>query len=280
MPATITLQGMVAWDNSLFDSLVLPDYDGLDRYDLANIIMLECAELEVLYPEPTFFKQAIYSWSRSRRVPWTHYVNVMKTEYSPIENTDKHETRSIKRDGNETRMSSRKADRSEDGSSSNTINRVNTTIAERDRADGEKTSESYDGHNSTTHDGTTSHLVSAFDTSNFANDTQDKAESLDGSTLKETRVGDKTASSLETDNSRTTNAGEDRATASRKNIDIETGNDSSTRDETETETVHAHGNIGVTTNQQMMQEEVNFWAWDLYAQIAREFRRMFCISVY
>lgn len=313
MPATMTLYGLVQWDNTLFDALVLPDYDELDRYDLANIIMLECAEMEVLYPNPDFLKQAMRSWSRSRKVPWTHYVNVMKAEYSPIENTDRHETHSVIRDGNESKTSNRDEDSSRETSrivkGSHTSNRQetasNTLSTSRDSTSNStstrKSDETYSDTDkytgTTTTQGTDTHRVAAFNTSGgMVDSTQDTSSKQDTVTSQDNKVGLKQLDGRDVNNSSSTNTGKDIGTNNVHNVDSDTnnqsdvgedvvklgvrGSESTKRGETETETIHAHGNIGVTTNQQMMTEEVNFWVWDLYAQIAREFRRMFCISVY
>lgn len=313
MPATMTLYGLVQWDNTLFDSLVLPDYDELDRYDLANMIMLECAEMEVLYPNPDFLKQAMRSWSRSRKVPWTHYINVMKAEYSPIENTDRHETHSVIRDGNESKTSNRDEDSSRETSrivkGSHTSNRQetasNTLSTSRDSTSNttstRKTEETYSDTDkytgTTTTQGTDTHRVAAFNTtSGMVDSTQDTSSKQDTVTSQDNKVGLKQLDERDVNNSSATNTGKDIGTNNVRNVDSDTnnqsdmgedvvklgvrGSESTKRGETETETIHAHGNIGVTTNQQMMTEEVNFWVWDLYSQIAREFRRMFCVSVY
>ena len=43
---------------------------------------------------------------------------------------------------------------------------------------------------------------------------------------------------------------------------------------------HAHGNIGVTTNQQMIEAEVTLRRYDIYNIITNEFLNKFCIGVY
>lgn len=44
--------------------------------------------------------------------------------------------------------------------------------------------------------------------------------------------------------------------------------------------IHTHGNIGVTTNQQMVQAEVELRQTDIYSIIVNEFIDKFCIGVY
>ena len=42
----------------------------------------------------------------------------------------------------------------------------------------------------------------------------------------------------------------------------------------------AHGNIGVTTSQQMLQSELDIARWNIYEQITDLFLSEFCIMVY
>ena len=44
--------------------------------------------------------------------------------------------------------------------------------------------------------------------------------------------------------------------------------------------VHAHGNIGVTTNQQMINEEINLRKTDIYEIIVQDFKSMFTLQIY
>ena len=43
---------------------------------------------------------------------------------------------------------------------------------------------------------------------------------------------------------------------------------------------HSHGNIGVTTNQQMIQQELELRKFDIYTEIARRFEREFIVDLY
>lgn len=56
--------------------------------------------------------------------------------------------------------------------------------------------------------------------------------------------------------------------------------DSTSGSGTNTHTGRVHGNIGVTTNQQMIQAELELRKTDIYEIITREFIEKFCILVY
>lgn len=60
----------------------------------------------------------------------------------------------------------------------------------------------------------------------------------------------------------------------------ENGQDSSQRDLTHTKIGRAHGNIGVTTSQQMIQSERDLVVFNLYDVIAESFVENFCLMVY
>ena len=47
-----------------------------------------------------------------------------------------------------------------------------------------------------------------------------------------------------------------------------------------TRTGHTHGNIGVTTSQQMLEAELNISKWNIYENIAKLFANEFCVMIY
>ncbi len=88
--ATMSLIGLYNYDNTLFDNLSLPDdmNDALVKYN----ILMECAELEVIYPDFDFMKDAIGSWSLNEVEIWKKVREMELAEYNPIENYDRYES--------------------------------------------------------------------------------------------------------------------------------------------------------------------------------------------
>lgn len=93
--AKLSVYGLYAYDNSVFDGLIgnLPTYTDeydvehfLDGFLLRDNILLECAELEVIYPDPAFFKEAVTSWATMRAGVWQELYDTMFYVYDPIEN--------------------------------------------------------------------------------------------------------------------------------------------------------------------------------------------------
>lgn len=89
MRSTLSIYGLYNFDNTIFDNLQIPE--GLDKDTLIENLLLECAEFEVLYPNPDLMKFAIGSWSRKEFDIWDRMVNVLSLEYNPIENYDRME---------------------------------------------------------------------------------------------------------------------------------------------------------------------------------------------
>ena len=59
---------------------------------MINTILLECAELEFLYPNPSIAKQAIKLWSSKEIKVWTELQKTLEYKYDPIANVDAEET--------------------------------------------------------------------------------------------------------------------------------------------------------------------------------------------
>lgn len=99
--ARLSVLGLYSYDSTLFDGLLenLPTYTDeddvehtLDGAVLRDNILLECAELEVVYPEPDFCKQAITVWSKMRAGVWQELYDTMFYVYDPIENYYRRES--------------------------------------------------------------------------------------------------------------------------------------------------------------------------------------------
>lgn len=86
MHATLSMVGLYNWDNTLFDSLQLPS--GVERDAVVSAILLDSAELEVLYPDPEYMKFAIGNYSKRRIDTWTKLYKTTTLEYNPIWNKD------------------------------------------------------------------------------------------------------------------------------------------------------------------------------------------------
>lgn len=105
--ATMSILGLYQWDNTIFDAMVLPDQ--IDKTTLINNILDECAELEVLYTNPDFIKNAIGYWSMKRYHAWDKLQTVLYENYDPFINIKRDEVRTIEYDPNLTQTASTNA---------------------------------------------------------------------------------------------------------------------------------------------------------------------------
>ena len=90
MRGTLTILGLYNYDTSIFENFVVPE--DVDAATAINNIVMDNAELEIMYPEPDTMKFLIGLWS-SRELPvWTRIFNAITTEYNPLENYNRTET--------------------------------------------------------------------------------------------------------------------------------------------------------------------------------------------
>lgn len=84
--ANLSIIGMLAGQPDMLDDLQLPE--DLDRETVLDAIKLETAELEMVYTNPAFMKQAIKAWSKRRLYAWTEIYKTTQYEYEPLWNKD------------------------------------------------------------------------------------------------------------------------------------------------------------------------------------------------
>lgn len=90
MRATMSLLGLYRNNEQLFDNFIIPD--DLDKDILVHNLLCECAELEVLYPQPYFMQTMIGVWSKKEKPVWDKLYKTTTLEYNPISNYDREET--------------------------------------------------------------------------------------------------------------------------------------------------------------------------------------------
>ena len=89
----MSILGLYSYDPTIFDNIQLPSE--LDRDVMVNNILMNYAELEVLYPDASFMKEAIRQWSLSRLKSWEQMQTVLYADYDPFINIKRDEERTI-----------------------------------------------------------------------------------------------------------------------------------------------------------------------------------------
>ena len=233
-------------DETLFSNMVLPD--GVDRDLVIETILEKYGMQTLMRPEPSYMKKHIGVWSRRHLLTWTKLYDTLNLKYNPIDNTDKYE------DYTDNRTTSRTT------SGTNALSTSEKTALDTSgtdkRTENETTGETR--NDSTTHDVS---AENAFDYQADARDTT--AASSDGS--RENSI-----------------SGTNSTTSSGTNSTTSSGSSDETEDYTDTftHTLHTHGNIGVTTTQQMIEAERECVRYNLIEEIAADYQTAFCLDIY
>lgn len=226
----MNFQNQIDFLPEMFDNVRIPDE--LDRTLVISSIVKRCGLLSPVYSEPYIMRDAIELWFNSNEWTLKHLINIIKAEYSPIENTDRFDetTREITRD----------LDKSEKHDDTESINR-NTT--DRLTKTGSETT-STDSETNVGANNDAIESVSPYDTEEWSNSSRrEENNNSTASTEGSERV------THDTVDTRTMTGGD---------TTIRGGNSSGDENENTKEifTQHLHGNIGVTTNQQMIEAEL------------------------
>ena len=90
MSATMSLLGLYKVNSGLFLELELPE--GISKDTVVDNILMETAELEILYPNPYFMQAAIGTWSSKELPVWKKLYETTVLKYDPISNYDRSES--------------------------------------------------------------------------------------------------------------------------------------------------------------------------------------------
>ena len=92
MGASLSVAGLMNWDNRLFDDMSFPDGFSLnDKVLTIQNLVIECSPLEILYPDWNYMKFAIDAWSAKEKFTWDRRYRVALMQYNPLENYNRTE---------------------------------------------------------------------------------------------------------------------------------------------------------------------------------------------
>lgn len=241
MQSKITLIGLYNYDNSLFDNLTFPT--GIDKNIAIARILEKSEEFEVLYSDFDYLKNRIGTWSSVWQRTFEKWVKALAVEYDPLYNFDRHE--------------------------------YYTDAKARDYRD--ERAEINNGQLSTGSEETSKSVSNTVTGSDTKSETEQKVSAYDsGYTGKE-----KEESSAVTNQ---TGSGDAESTIKGVNNTVNSNsldsNISGVSNEMLQHEARLFGNIGVTTSQQMLRDELDIATWNLYDHISDIFIEEFCILVY
>lgn len=242
MRATLSILGLYRRDSTIFDELVLPG--DMDKTVLIDNILYEAASLEAYYPDPEFMKFMIGRWSFMNQSIWKKLYDTTVLEYNPIHNYDRTEEWTE----NEKMLDKRTL--------------AGKELETRNLRTGETTRADSNGDVTTSGSVKSELNVSGYNESSYAprEQTIDTPDTLTANTLRTNGNRDVTDSgTVSIDKNDTENM-------DRNRDNIRTG--------------RAFGNIGVTTTQQMIQQERETVLFNMYKVITDSFIERFCLMIY
>lgn len=281
--AKITLLGFYNWMNDAGDDLFKAFDDlpaGVDKDDLVSNILLRGGEFEVLYSDPVFMQAAIGPWLRKWQHTIEKWVTALSIKYDPLYNYDR--TEEWTDDRVDSRIHSRTNDSSEslDRIMNESTGKSGTTSTEGNSTTADNTSQH--GIENETHSGSivTENETSAFDSSTYS--PKDKSTATDttgiGTTNDQMTVSaGNSKDDTKTDYSEQSGAlqqGNESRKVSGSDQEVSSGQDGLVHKG------HLYGNIGVTTSQQMLRDELEVARFNLIDEITDLFLPEFIIPVY
>lgn len=296
--------GLYNWDNTIFDTMLLPE--AIDRQTLIQNLLAETAELEVLYPAPAVFKNLVAVWSMKQLGVWEELYATTQYEYNPIENYNRYETGSDGGTGSTSRTGTDTAAETTTNSGTDgrteTITHGGTDTVTETKADGGTETEAgttqitNGGKDTVTGEDKKGHYIAAYDSAASGNDdglvkqTRDeddaKTETAYGKTENGTSSRTTTFGKTENNSIGTAYGKTENVTESINHghvIGVQksgTSGEQVTTENAGTHELHAHGNIGVMSTQDMIKQQRNIVKFNLYDYIIEEFKMRFCILVY
>lgn len=268
MNARFTLVGyeniLNGLDKSLKDPWIL-DCDNFDAETLLSTIIMKGAQMEPLYNDPLFFYKMNGQWWNKWKPTFEKWCEALTAEYNPLWNKDYYEdihedTYDVGTDDTSTQESSAAH---EEGEKHDTIDSTEQ-LSGTDEVDHDF---DRDTNNETT--------VSAFDTVNTQHPylPHDNVHTDDTMNYEntDTTYGKKTKTDTTID---TTHEVDNTLNKSGK-ID----NDS-TNDRDFDRSAHLYGNIGVTTSQSLVKEELELRYWNFYDHVSDIFLDELIVRVF
>ena len=316
--ASLSLVGMYNWNNTLFDGMAFPSgFDSSDKQLFVNNLVMECAELEVLYSDWDFLKAAIDLWSQKELITWERIYQLSIMQYNPIENYNRTENTNIQNRGAMTHSGTDSVAGS--GNDSDVATGYDSVVGSGNTSDVASgntsdvatgyTSDVGTGNTSDVATGNTSDVSTGTDTvtrsvTSFDSNTYQPAEKTEdgkGTTITHNRADTITHNRNDTithnRNDTITHNRNDTITHNRADTETYNRNSTITHNHGTTDTTtYGHvitdttgtltqstisGNIGVTTSQQMATQELELAPkLNIINIMIESFQNRFCLLVY
>lgn len=298
----MSVLGLYNNDPTIFDLMAFPDgFTAEQKQNVTDNILIECAEFEFLYPNPTVAKNVIGIWSHKELPYWNRVYAASQAEYNPIENYRRNETETVE-DGRTEEHSGADVNRASGSDTdtrtgTETLNRTGTETMNRTGTDTNTASgsDSNSGTSSSTDTNsgtdTVTNKITGYDSSTLV--VHDESDTVHGHVVTNAATGSNTQqygrvdtqqhntqdqTTLNTQDQTTLNTLE---TFAHGKTDTLTHGEKIEHEGTSERTVLAYGNIGVTTSQEMLTQELELAKIiQVVPIIIESFKNRFCLLVY
>lgn len=238
MRATLDLLGIYKYHPTLFSKFVIPE--ALNPETLVDNLLMESAEMEVLYSDADFLEAAIGAWSKKMLHVWEEQYDTTQYEYNPIWNKDGTIEETVTRDLAATEDVTTNSDRVDDLKDENTRN------------------------------------FSDAETRNLASSNTDSVYGFNSSSAAPAASSSGTDTGTDTINHTGTDTFNH---TGRQDVDVTVDRDT-TDTGTITTSRTEQGNIGLTSTQALIKEQREVVEFNMYDVIIKDFIARFCLAVY
>ena len=302
MQSNLSLLGLYNYDNTIFDNMNYPtDFTNADKATLKNNLLADLAEMELVYPRPDFLKSAIGFWSAKEVITWNRLYAASVLEYNPIENYDRQE------DSTDTVEATRKHTGTDTTTNTGTDTTTNSGTDTTTNSGKDTTQHSGNdvnassGSDITTNTGSdvTTNETAAFNSNSLVTHDKSTLAHGHGQTLQHGLTntmthGEKIVVDQDTSFSVTHGRKEELThghvealqyghveALQHGHIEALQHGEQIADDSETTRTSRIHGNIGVTTSQQMLEQELEVAPkLNIMNIIIESFKNRFCLLVY
>lgn len=241
------------FDNTIFEYFKVPD--GMNVQTAIDAILVETAEISTIYTAPNTFRYAVKLWTNKNFMVWEKLWTTCNFEYNPIWNYDRTE------EGTDTNVG-----KNQDTRNFSNVTDFTRNLSEKDDTDRSETVNTENDYNSSSTENVNNKVAA------FNNGLTDSTTS--------TTIG---SQSGHNDGDIDTTISDNRSisqTGTTKTTNSDTGTLTMDRDNTATHDFRAYGNIGVTTTQQMIEQEREVDKFNIYDYIVNDFKQNFCVMSY
>ena len=255
----------------IFSNMVIPADTILMTKLIKEAILENAGGMIPIYDSYLILKYRIEEWSRANEFIFRHVDGILKAKYSPIENTDKYLERTETAQGQDKTTNDLKTEF--DGSTTNSGTDTDTrTLNTTDRhTKGTTTTEAHSGTDSTSGSGSETNTTSGFNSASYQPDNKTDRSSSESTTHGENITTSETGVDSDINTGTVTDQHLKGTSQVQDNTKTDTGTITVDKDNELKIIEHTHGNIGVTTNTTLINEEValikSFNAYDLISEV-------------